>query len=324
MGARRVRLLPLLLIAGLVVAVGERGSRAGDTVPNPTVATVNGAPIDADAVRWEMVRRGADFLPRFSKLEEKEAVVEDLVRIEVLAQQARQAGYADDPEIRRSIDRLLAEKYWRDQVEQAPAAIVTADEARAYYDAHPAEFTAPTKVRGAVIVLRWPSTASEAQRAEIRARAQQIAADAKGSGPTVYASLVETHSQDPASRRSAGDTGFIVEGTTVYRFEPPVIEALFAIDQIGGVVAVAAERGAYVVRLSAREGGTVAPFEVVAPTLTERLTAERKRTLEEQRYAALRQQVAVAIDRRALATVGPEDLAAAARPPSFPVGEKAP
>ncbi|MGH7785228.1 MAG: peptidyl-prolyl cis-trans isomerase, partial [Candidatus Binatia bacterium] len=291
---------------------------------NPTVATVNGATIDADAVRWEMVRRGADFLPRFAKLEEKEAVVEDLVRIEVLAQQARQAGYADDPEIRRSIDRLLAEKYWRDQVEKAPVPPVTVDEARAYYDAHPVEFTAPTKVRGAVIVLRWPSTASESQRAEIRARAQKIAVDAQGAGPTVYASLVETHSQDPVSRRSAGDTGFVVEGTTVYRFEPPVIEALFAIDQIGGVTAVAAERGAYVVRLSAREGGTVAPFDAVAPALTERLTAERKRTLEAQRYAALRQQVAVAIDRQALATVGPGDLAAAARPPSFPVGEKAP
>lgn len=319
MSPRRIRLLP---IVGLVLAVG---AGAGDTAPNPTVATVAGAPIDADAVRREMVRRGADFLPRFTTLEEKEAVVEELVRIEVLAQQARQAGYADDPEVRRSIDRLLAEKYWRDQVEKAAVPPVTAEEARAYYDAHPAEFTAPAKVRGAVIVLRWPSTASEAQRAEIRARAQQIAADARGAGPTIYASLVETHSQDPVSRRSAGDTGFIVEGTTVYRFEPPVIEALFAIQQVGGVAAVAAERGAYVVRLSAREGGTVAPFETVAASLSERLTAERKRALEEQRYAALRQQVAVAIDRQALGTVGPGDLAAAAaRPPSFPVGEKAP
>lgn len=322
MSLSRAGLLALLL--ALAPACGERAWGGDAAATNPTVATVAGAPIDADAVRHEMVRRGADFLPRFSKLEEKEAVVEDLVRIEVLAQQARRAGYADDPEIRRSINRLLAEKYWRDQLEQAPAPAVTAGEVRAYYDAHPAEFTVPTKVRGAVIVLRWPSTASEAQRAEIRARAQQIAADARGAGATIYTSLVEKHSQDPVSRRSAGDTGFVVEGTTVYRFEPPVIEALFAIDQIGDVEVVAAERGAYVVRLSAREGGTVAPFETVAQTLTERLTAERKRTMEEQRYAALRQQVAVAIDRQALAGVGPGDLAAAARPPSFPVGEKAP
>lgn len=321
MSARHIRLLPLLLIPGLVLVAVARG---GDRVANPTVATVNGVPIDADAVRREMVRRGADFLPRFTSLEEKEAVVEDLVRIEVLAQQARQAGYADDPEIRRSINRLLAEKYWRDQVEQAVVPAVTVDEARAYYDAHPAEFTAPARVRGAVIVLRWPSTASAAERAGIRARAEQIAVDARGAGPSVYASLVETHSQDPASRRSAGDTGFIVEGTTVYRFEPPVIEALFAIDRVGGVSAVAAERGAYVVRLSAREGGVVAPFDSVAPSLTARLTAERRRALEEQRYAALRREVEVAIDRQVLGAVGPGDLAASARPPSFPFGEQAP
>ncbi len=77
-------------------------------------------------------------------------------------------------------------------------------------------------------------------------------------------------------------------------------------------------------RLSAREGGSVAAFADVEHGLTERLTAERKRRLEEERYAALRQQVDITIDRQALGTVGPGDLAAAARPPSFPVGEKAP
>ncbi len=322
MSASRPGLLVLAL--GLALTVGEPASRAGDAAANPTVAKVNGVAIDADAVRHEMVSRGADFLPRFAKLEEKEAVVEDLVRIEVLAQQARQAGYADDPEVRRSINRMLAEKYWRDQVEAAPAPSVTAAEARAYYDAHPAEFTQPKKVRGAVIVLRWPSSAGAAERAEILARAKRIAAEAQGANPRVFAALVESNSEDPASRGAAGDTGFIIEGTSVFRFEPPVVDALFTLDQVGGVTAVAAERGAYVVRLSARDGGSIAAFADVEHGLTERLTAERKRRLEEEHYAALRQQVAVAIDRQALATVGPGDLAAAARPPSFPVGEKVP
>ena len=309
---------PALL--ALVAATALAGEPAG----NPTVATVDGVAIDADAVRREMVQRGADFLPTFTTPEAKEAVVEDLVRIEILAQQARQAGYANDPEIRRSVDRMLAEKYWRDQVEATQVPAVTAAEARAYYDAHPAEFTQPRRVRGTVIVLRWPSSASPAERGEIRARAQRLAAEARGASIGEFAALVAAHSEDPASRRAGGDTGFVVEGTSVFRFEPPVVESLLAIDKVGGVVAVDAERGAYVVRLAARDGGVVAPFDAVQASLRERLTLERRRQREAERYAALRQQSAVTIDRQALQGVGPQDLAAAARPPSFPVGEKAP
>lgn len=324
MRAPRTGVLALLPIIALALTRDPRAARAGGALANPTVAHVDGVAIDADAVRHEMVRRGADFLPRLSELAEKEAVVEDLVRVEVLAQQARKAGYADDPEIRRTIDRLLAEKYWRDQVEAAPVPPVTVEQARAYYDAHPAEFTELKKVRGAVIALRWPSSAGDAERAMVRAKAQRLVGEAQGANPRSFAALVAANSEDPATRSSGGDTGFIVQGTTVFRFEPPLVNALFTIDQVGGVAAVEGERGVYVVRLSATEGGSVTPFADVEHGLTERLTAERKRALEEQHYAALRQQVDIAIDRQALGAVGPQDLAAAARPPSFPVGEKAP
>jgi len=321
-GGRGLALLLLMLAA--MLAFGERIARAVEAVANPIVATVNGIAIDANAVRWEMVRRGADFLPSFAAPEAKEAVVEELVRIEVLAQKAREEGYADDPEIRRSINRLLADEYWRDQVAAAQVPAATTEDARAYYDAHPVEFTEPKKSRGAVIALRWPSSASEAQRAATRARAKEIAAKAQGSTQNSFAALVAAHSEDPAGRRSAGDTGFVVEGTSVFRFEPPIVEALFEIDRVGGITTVEGERGVYVVRLGAREGGTVTPFEAVESSLREKLTRARRQKAEEERYAALRQQVKVAIDRKALLEVGPQDLSASARPPAFPVGETAP
>lgn len=295
---------------------------ADETVSNPTVATVNGAVIDADDVRWEMVRRGADFLPRFSKIEEKEAVVDELVRIEVLAQKARQEGYADDPEIRRSVNRLLAEKYWRDQVAKAQVPAVAPADVRAYYDAHPAEFTQPKKVRGNVIVLRWKSTATHAERVELRTKAERLAAEAKGMTPSAFSTLVAEHTTDPRGKQVAGDTGFIVEGTTVFQFEPLATDALFALGEVGGVTAVSGERGAYVVRLSAREGGTLTPFEAVESRIRERLTIERKEQFEEGRYTELRKQCAVTVDSKVLRTVGPQDLTAHARPPMFPVGEK--
>ncbi len=314
----------LLVVSALVPAFAETVSGPGAEAANPTVATVNGVAIDADAVRWEMVRHGADFLPRFAKPEAKEAVVEELVRVEVLAQKAREEGYLDRPEIRRSVNRLLAEKYWSDQVEALQVPAVTTAEAQAFYNQHRAEFTPPKRVRGAVIALRWKLNAADAERAEVRAKAQRIAAEAKGATPRAFAALVAAHSDDLATRRTGGDTGFIVEGTTVFRFDPPVVDALFTIDQVGGVASVETERGVCIVRLTATEGGTVAPFAQVETTIRERLSVERRQQLQEERYAALRQHLDIAIDREVLLKVGPEDLAAAARPPSFPVGEKVP
>jgi parvulin-like peptidyl-prolyl isomerase len=312
-----------LAAVALASAFGERVANAEDA-KNPIVATVHGVAIDADAVRQEMIRRGADFLPRFSKVEAKQAVVDDLVRIEVLAQKARQEGYLERPEIRQSVDRLLAEQYWRDQTEALTPPVVTEAEARAYYDEHRADFTPPRRARGAVIVLRWKSKAAEAERAEVRAQAERIVAEAKGANQGAFASLVAAHSDDPETRRAGGDTGFVVEGTTVFRFEPPVVEALFKIDQVGGVASVETGRGIYILRLAAAEGGTTTPFEQVDTSIRTRLTAERKKKLQEERYAALRRQLDIAIDLDALRKIGPADLAEAVRPPSFPVGEKAP
>jgi hypothetical protein len=321
MTALRRKSAALLLFPMLVL--GE-GLARGEGADNPTVATVNGAVIDADAVRQEMIRHGADFLPRFSKLEAKEAVVNDLVRIEVLAQKARQEGYLDRPEIRQSVNRLLAEQYWRDQMEAMTPPAVSEAEVRAYYDEHRADFTQPKRARGAVIVLRWKSKATEAERAEVRAEAERIVAEAKGANQRVFASLVAAHSDDPETRRAGGDTGFIVEGATVFRFEPPVVAALLGIEHVGGVASVETERGIYVLRLAATEGGTTTPFEQADTTIRTRLAAERKKKIQDERYAALQRQLDIAIDLDALRKVGPEDLAKAARPPSFPIGEKVP
>jgi len=159
--------------------------------PAAPVAHVNGVAIDANAVRTEMVRRGADFLSRFERLEEKQGAVEALVRVQVLAQTAREAGYEDLPSLRAAIDRLLAEHYWREEVAALDVPPVSDAEALAEYEANLERYTETLRARGAVLQLRAPSSASRAERAALRARAQELrrqatatdATGATGSGP---------------------------------------------------------------------------------------------------------------------------------------------
>ncbi len=300
---------------------------ADEIAPSPddaAVATVDGRPITAAALRRAMVRRGADFLPGFSQADKKQELVESLVRTRILADQARDEGLDRDPDVAAQIESLLAQAYWRRTVAEMQVAPATAEDARAYYDGHVEEFRRPRRARGAVLVLRWKRDAGTAERDRVRSRSAALAKKAAGSRPSVFTRMIEEESTDPATRRTAGDTGFVVEGTTVFRFDPPVIEALFEIPEVGGVEVVETERGMVLVQLREREGGDVAAFELVTDSIRRRLSAERREQAVAEQYSALRQRAAVEIDSDVLRGVGPADLAASARPPAFPVGVPGP
>ncbi len=309
----------------MILLSGEGGAARADAAPdNPTVAVVDGASIDANQVRKEMIRQGADFLPRFTDVAEKKALVEKLVRIQVLAHAAREQGYAADPEIVDSLNRLLAEKFWRDSLAEQPIPRATEEEARAYYDSHLGDFVAPQRARGALIFLRWPSNATPEQRVEIRAEAEGLRAQAGGCDEACFAALVDEHTDDPAARRRRGDTGFIVQGAAVFRIPPPVVDALFEVDAVGGVAPVVeTDRGLYIARLSAREGGAVPEFALVEREVRARLSAERIEAREQSVYEELRKRHRIEVDLKALETIGPGQFAAGERPPSFPVGAPA-
>lgn len=316
---REIAFLSFALTVGGGIALGQ--DRALEpAAANAVVATVDGRAITADALRRAMVLSGADYLPAFSRAEKKEELVESLVRTRILAEKARAEGMDEDPEIAARIDGLLAEAYWRRSTDAMQVPEVTIADAKMYYHAHREEFRRPVKVRGAVLVLRWSRSATDAERDEIRARSRSLAAQATGSRPAVFQEMIQQHSTDPATRRTGGDTGFVVEGTTVFRFEPPVTDALFEIDEVGGVELVETERGMHIVRLRAREGGDVVQFDLVAESIRRRLSAERKQRALQEAYVGLRRDASVEIHRDVLRTVGPSDLAASVRPPSFPVG----
>jgi len=322
----RVRMCAALCGFAALVAPSP-GALAEEIAPSPddaAVATVDGRPITAAALRRAMVRRGADFLPGFSQADKKQELLESLVRTRILADQARDEGLDQDPEVAAQIESLLAEAYWRRTVAEVQLAPATAKEAREYYDEHVEEFRRARRARGAVLVLRWKRDAGAAERDRVRSRAEALAQKAAGSRPSVFTRMIEEESTDPTTRRTAGDTGFVVQGTTVFRLDPPVIEALFEVPEVGGVEVVETARGMVLVQLREREGGDVAAFDLVADSIRRRLSAERREQAVAEQYSALRQRAEVEIDGDVLRGVGPADLAASARPPAFPVGVPGP
>jgi len=189
-------------------------------------------------------------------------------------------------------------------------------QAKAYYDSHQDEFRIPERVRAQYVVLSGeelgraqpvsdadvkkayeshigryqvgeerrlshiliavPSDATEAQRKEAHAKAEQILAELRKS-PERFAELAKKYSQDPGSAQKGGDLGLVSRGMMVKPFE----DAAFALKdgETSGIVQT--EFGYHIIRVTAVAPARVRPLEEVRPELV----AEIRKQKGEQRYA---------------------------------------
>jgi len=139
-------------------------------------------------------------------------------------------------ETRVKVDDAALESYFKEHIEdfripdkvalnfitfkpEAYAEQVTLDEAEIekYYQRHLAQFDIPEQVKAAHVLIRVASDADEKTRADKKALAEKVLAEAK-SGKD-FADLARKYSDDKASVAKGGDLGFFTRGTMVTPFE---------------------------------------------------------------------------------------------------------
>jgi hypothetical protein len=284
------------------------------------VAAVGDHVITAQAFQAEMARRGL----RGSRggLREKEALLEEMIRLQVYAAKARAAGYDKAPEIVAAVDRMLAEMYQREQA--AAHAVVTPDEVAAYYREHGAEFDAVERRQAAIVFVAIPREAGDKQKKEASERAARVAAEAAKLDAKVrsFGPLAAKWSDDAATRYVGGDIGWLQKGEK-YRFDAAVVDAVFKLARAGEVSPVLATPGGlYVVRLIEKSEGTPRPLSAVKANIANRLAQEKRTRLAREGYERLKADVPVRIDRAVLEAIVPPpgggDGEADATPPALP------
>jgi peptidyl-prolyl cis-trans isomerase C len=136
---------------------------------------------------------------------------EAIVREEVLAEAARKKGALDDRSVRHALDKALAGALVRKEVDSVGGKdAIPADEIKAYYDAHIAEYRTPERVRVWHIVT--------ATKAAAEAALAKVKADPTREG---WPKIVSETTLDPNTKTSSGDLGFVsADGKTT---EPKVV-----------------------------------------------------------------------------------------------------
>jgi parvulin-like peptidyl-prolyl isomerase len=266
---------------------------------------VAGNPITVTALEQELLRRG-----RLQPTpQEKTAVLEDLIRRELIYFQAQKDGYLQRPEVQDSLKYFIVARYRaeRETNRSAPSQIPAAD-LQSYYQSHLDRFQVPPQSRVAMILLPLSAKAVPEKRAEAQQQAEAIralAAAATGQDAS-FGMLARTNSAHQATRYRGGDLGWQTRAAAAQQWEPPLADAMFALQQPGEISPVVTGKdGLYLFKLMERKEATARPLAEVKDVIAHQLARERATQQEAAMFARLKAGVPIQVNEAVLQRVKP-------------------
>jgi len=212
-----------------------------------------------------------------------DSLVKSLLRIKLIAADAVNSGYDQDPVIadrlQMAAEKELAEAWVAHVMENAPEADYEAL-AHEYYLAHPDEFMSPEMVDVSHILVS-SETRAEEKALEL---AENLSEDLSTDG-SLFDEYVVEYSEDPAKSTNGGRYPNMQRGQMVRPFE----EAAFSMQQPGAISApIKTSYGYHIIRLNQAKPSEVVPFEQIKEQATQ---VAKEQYLSEYRARYVRRQV---------------------------------
>ena len=268
-----------VLAGGLALGCSKSESNGGDkaviataTTPGAAqtsaelgtvLATIDGVDITVGEFQDRINKQSPYIRARYTSNEQKREFLDNLVRFEVLAQQAKSEGFDKDVDVVRTMKQVMIQKLMKARFEEGISPDDVSDEAmQAYYDANSAEFNKPEELRVSAIVLSK------------KADADAVAKDALGErGKTnrEFRELVLAHSTDEESKKRGGDLRYFSRETSDVPKE--VVEVAFGLSKTGDVAGpIATSDGAfYIIKQTGHRKAVGKSFDEVKRQLQNRL-----------------------------------------------------
>lgn len=153
---------------------------------------------------------------------------------------------------------------------------VSDEDLRKYYTENEKRYTTPEERRASHILIKAEKSASEADRAKAKAKAEGLMAELK-KNPASFADLARKNSDDPGSAEKGGDLDFFGRGSMVKPFE----DAAFGLKPEELSAVVESDFGYHIIKLAAVKGGEKRSFDSVRTELE----TEVKTQLAQKRFS---------------------------------------
>lgn len=242
-------------------------------------------------VEQELIRQAAEAQDITVTTAEVDTVLTEIGEpfgtLENFTRRLESEGFTRD-EYRQHVARMLAASKYLDAI-RARVPTVTDEELDAYYRSNQQRLTLPEQVRVRHILLTWKPLGTPDDRAAIRKQMTPIIKQAR-SGED-FAALAREYSDDLATARNGGDTGFFHRGQMAPAFE----SVAFALQPGEISDLVETPFGVHIMRLEERKESLLLPIDEVREQLRDYIRQERMEAAVEQEIELLQQQAAVEI-----------------------------
>ncbi len=233
------------------------------------LAVVGETTITVGQFAEDLASKGSFIRTRYNSPERRREYLDQMIRFELLAQEATRRRYDQLPEVARTRKQIMIRRFLEQRTEQGGPESISAEDVRAFYEANRAEFHTPEQVRATHIQFR---DRAGAQRVQILAAPDDL---------RLYRQLAEQHNTDPETRDRFGDLRFFSRPSERTEGEPAVpaavAEAAFGIERIGGIhpEVVQSDRGFHVVKLTGRRAAMHRTLEEADRSIRSRLWRQR-------------------------------------------------
>lgn len=284
----------VVFAAALIAATACGGGSEDAAEDGKALAVIGDEAITVDELKQRLAQMSPYDRARFASLEQKKHLLEGLVRVEVLAQEAERRGFGDHPDVVRTMKTVMIQKLMADHLAKITPDSVPLEDMRAYYEENKSRFHQPAQVRVSAIIV------------DDKAQAAKAAAKAKGpQGESLlgFRKLVTAYSTDEKTRSRGGDLRYFGKDSTT--IPAPVIEAAFALEGMGDVAGpIATEDGSfYIITLTGTREAIDRPFEAVKRQIRNRLYRQRREQAQGDLIEKLKAQSEIVIHQDRLATI---------------------
>ena len=198
-----------------------------------------------------------------------------------LAEDAAKQYYEANPASFEQPARVRAEYLVFDEDAVSEQISVTDEEVRQYYEANAARFSQPEERNARHILITVADGAAEDEIAKAREKAEAILAQLR-ENPARFAEFAKTESQDPGSAAQGGELGFFGRGAMVKSFE----DVAFALEKGRVSDIVRSDFGFHIIEVTDIKPASTRPLDEVRDEIAEEL----KRQSAGRRFAELAEQ----------------------------------
>jgi peptidyl-prolyl cis-trans isomerase C len=266
-----MRRISVLLAFAVLAACSKEAKKSG-----PFVAEGDGVTVTAGEMKKKLDEQSPFVRARYATLDRKKEFLENLIRFELLAKEARARGLDKDPEVQETLQKVMVQKLVRQAFDDEKAK-PSDDEVRKYYDAHADEFVKPERVRISAVFFNAP--AGSPQRATKAAEAKRALARVKSEGPKnplAFSNVARELSEDAASKASGGDLGYRTRDELTKQYSAELANASFTLKEGQESGVVETPQGFALVKLGARQAPINRPFDEVKAQLAARIGREAR------------------------------------------------